>query len=340
MISGGLVACTEPDDAAADAIGGVVILEGSPALCAGAPALIEREVRRLEAELGGPFAEPVHVVVEDVAQACADAALPVDIGVGAAGCALSPDRVATDLGYLSHELVHAHRLQHGVEGTPFFEEGFATVLGDRRPVGVVEVERPTAATAGDVVRAATLSYSEYTADDLALGKHFVAWLASDVRAGTGGVALARYDETTLDAEVVAAYGDTLDNLAQRWEEQSAEAYLFSDLCAEDIELGGEGVQREGMVACDDPQTVALKGSVLQDSGTCFRVSEPAEVQIELAADVGELLLRPLDCPGTNRVVVVAGELLAIDLPACQWSAMFSSNAGAANFSYSITRTST
>lgn len=320
------------------AIGGVVVIDGASELCAGAPTLIELEVHRLESELGQPFDEPVDFVTEDVAQACADAELPVDIGRGAAGCAIAPNRIATDLGYLSHELVHAHRLQRGIEGTPFFEEGLAVVLGDRRPAGVVEIDRPADATAADVVRAATVSYGEYTARDLDLGKHFVAWLAADDPDRFRELVGAGYDASSVESTLMGVYGETLASLGQRWEEQSEEAYVFQDLCAEAGLLDADGVQANGAVSCDDRDTVTLKGVVLQDRGVCFRLDGSTEIQVTLAADSGELLLRPLDCPGTNRIIVVAGEDRTLELPGCKWSAVFSTNMGASEFSYSIAPT--
>jgi hypothetical protein len=227
-----------------------------------------------------------------------------------------------------------------VSGTPFFEEGIAAVFGTRRLMGVMTVERPDAMDSLDLGDAALRPWTDHDYAELQLGQHFVGWLARDYPDELRRFLDDDYDDADVSAVLQASLGFDLPEAQVRWEGESADAYAFSDMCdglAEaTTDLGPEGRTRAGSVDCEDPETVALTPAVLQDRCACFRLTTPTELTLSLTASVGQLILRPLDCPTTPRIVVLPGDDTILTAAACTWSVVYSSNEGPSEFSYRVT----
>jgi hypothetical protein len=290
--------------------------------------LYERELARIEASLDRDLLEPIDVHVGEAAveQWCSTS---VDPGEPLpAGCAPSGTLLATSLDALSHELVHAVRLQHDVDGVPLIEEGLATMLGTGRPsVSLaisVDANDPDAAP----VPRLELDSREETAVDRSIGAHFLHWIGETygrepMLAFSWSNGVRGDDPVAVQASFAEAIGETMLAAQDRWSDESEPRVVFSDLCygIETSPLPDTGLLVEGPACCTDPSAEQGEPPLLRLGSRCFTLSASTELQLELISGDGELVLRPEGCDST-LVVLGAGESETITASACRWKAMF------------------
>jgi hypothetical protein len=295
--------------------------------CEALGTLYERELARIEASLGRELLEPVDIYIgeSEVERWCSryppDDQLP-------AGCARSGTFLATTLGSLSHELVHAVRKQHGVNGVPLIEEGLATMYGSARPSTGVSITLD--AGDSDVAPIPRLEHDrlEATSVDSSVGAHFLHWVdeaygreplldfiwSDGVRDGDPAAVQAAFAETI---------GETMPAAQDRWSGESEYRVVFADLCygIDTAPLPPAGLLIEGPACCTDPSAEQGEPNLLRLGSRCFTLPASTELQVELISGDGQLVLRSDDCDGT-RVVLGPGESETITASACRWKVIF------------------
>ena len=326
--------CSPPEP---DLVAGILSFQDlEEPLCASADRLLSGEIARIEQAVGLEFREPVTVFTEDVEERCVEATLPLDVFEGAQGCALSGTRVASGLDVLSHELVHALRLQHDIVGTPFFEEGLASSLGDRRPLGIRTIELDPPASPTQPEDAASVPWGEHTYQDLQTGTHFVAWLRETHVAELLTFSSQAYDATSVVQVFEDAFGVSLPETAEMWRSDAPNSYRLSSFCAgRDSLEANEIIEVVGQASCADPTTEALGPESLFAGRVCFEVVEETPYVVSLSAEDGVLLLEPLSCELPARATVEAGSTRELTLAPCTWMAVFSVTSGPQDFTFTI-----
>ena len=329
--------CSSHQEGQERALGGVVRLRGDDKFCAGSHLRIGQEVGRIEAEVGLDFLGPVDVYLDRIDEFCADANLPVDITVGAGGCALDGQTVAADGGSLSHELVHALRFQHGIRGSPFFEEGIAAAVGNGHPSLSWSISKSDF-SGRSLASSATVSWSAHELDDIRFGAHLTSWaLADDVlRPQLQDFLSVDY---TMDpsSELEEAFGGSFHEIESRWASSSEDSYFHSGRCdgVDIVELNRGPVEIEGSAGCDDPGTEGLRDSLLLAGRACFRLAAPALVRMSSQAELGTLLVLPVDCSGA-LASAPAGQSDEVVLDGCTWAVAFTTGGDQlGSFSYKI-----
>ena len=300
-------------------------LEGT---CApGLGALYEREVDRLEHELGRGLLEPVdvHVGPGEVEQRC-PAGTPEESAY-LAGCVVSDTEVATTLPALSVQLVDAIRRQHHVEGVPFIEKALPQMYGLGRPspgyaVSIANPRDP------DYDLASMLSYGwadeALVRGDLAV--HFLHWVQQAY--GTPAFHAWLWSEDVREGEDVVdafaeATGQTITVARERWGDESELEAVFGGFChgLPAPPLPAEGLLVESAACCDDPGIEQIAPPLLNAGQRCFEVPADAEIDVELLAGEGTLVLRPDGCMSSAEVsplLLLPGEAATVSLTACRW----------------------
>lgn len=290
--------------------------------------LYERELSRIEASLGRDVLEPIDVHIGEAAieQWCSTSVYP-DESLPS-GCAPSGTVLATSLDSLSHELVHAIRLQHGVDGVPLIEEGLATMLGTARPSASLAISiDPDDPDAAPIPRL-EVDQLEETAVDRSIGAHFLHWIGEaygreSLLAFLWSDGVLEGNPVTIQASFAETIGDTMLAAQDRWSVESEDRVIFSDLCygIDTAPLPAAGVVVEGSACCTDPSAEQGEPPLLRLGSRCFTSPAPIELQVELIAGDGELVLRPEGCDDT-LVVLGPGESETIIAPACRWKVIF------------------
>jgi hypothetical protein len=290
--------------------------------------LYERELARIEASLGREVLEPIDIHVGEAAveQWCSTSVYPDE--PLPSGCAPSGTLLATSLDSLSHELVHALRLQHDFHSVPLIEEGLATMLGTGRPsVSLAISVRADDPDAAPVPRL-ELDALEETAADRSIGAHFLHWIGEAYGRGpllaflwSDGV--REGDSIAVQASFAEAIGETILAAQDHWSDESEYRVVFSDLCygIDAAPLPAAGLLVEGPACCTDPSAEQGELPVLRLGSRCFTLSDPTELQVELISGDGELVLRPEGCDNT-RVILGPGESETIIGTPCRWKVMF------------------
>jgi hypothetical protein len=300
-------------------------LEGT---CEALGTLYERELARIEASLGRELLEPIDVYMgeAEVERWCSTSVYPDDSLPS--GCAPSGTVLATTLFALSHELVHAIRLQHDAHGVPLIEEGLATMLGTARPsvplVVSVDASDPDVAP----IPRLELDQLEETGFDRSIGAHFMHWVGETY----GRAALLALlwsdgvrdgDPTAVQAAFAEAIGETMLAAQDRWSNESEIDVEFSDLCygIDTAQLPAAGLLVEGPACCTDPAAEQGEPNLLRLGSHCFTLPAPTELQVELISGNGQLVLRS-DTGDDTLVVLGPGESETITAPACRWKVMY------------------
>lgn len=294
-------------------------LEG---VCEGLGVVYERELARLESELGRELIEPIDVFVGEAAIVDRCAARIESDGEVPSGCAPSGTELATLLPALSHELVHAIRIQHGVEGVPLVEEGLAVMLGTSRPITphsvILEPRDPGFAP----VPLLDHGWPEETDLDRDVGAHFLHW--ADGTYGRGLLLDFLWSDgvrrgDAVEAAAVDAFGATMLEVQARWSDEAEREAVFSDLCwgVSVDPLPAEGLRVEGSACCTDPAVEQDQPPLLRLGRRCFAVDVSTELEVELVSGEGNLVLRPDGCDG-NVVSLEAGERRTFTAGACAW----------------------
>jgi hypothetical protein len=288
--------------------------------CAGLGRTYERELGRLESTLGRELLEPVDVLVgEDaVARHCE----PFPDGRLPAGCSLSGTEVAATFYALSHELVHAIRKQHDVEGVMLVEEGLATMLGSSRPSLPLHVTVSPYDPDSAPIPRLEHDWSDGVLADRVIGAHFLRWV--DESYGRRAWTDFLWSDGVRSGEAVEgafadAVGVTMLAAQDRWSNEAEREAIFSELCwgTDAAVLPAEGLLVEGSACCSDPSVDQDEPPLLRLGRRCFTVPASTELQIELVAGDGELALRPDGCNG-DVVVLGPGEHTTFTAPACTW----------------------
>lgn len=319
----------------------IIRIHGGSDLCVGSVLRISADAARIEEEVGLAFLRPVDVHLGEVMGMCASAALPVDVIGSTVGCAVDGETIAAQAGggAVSHELVHALRLQHDIRGTPFFEEGLASLIGSGHPSGLWIADRKVLTTPLDLRASATRGWSSHSVNDRNFGGHFMAWASQDssVSAGIREFLSEEYSED-LEVAFSSSLGVGFDEMEEDWRTASSEIYTSSGRCM-GLQVGDlreSGVRVEGTASCDDPGTEGLRSSVLLAGRSCFRLASPGRVRIALQAAHGQLLLQPVDCVDSAQVSVNAAQSDEIAIASCTWSAVVNTDGRSlGRFDYTI-----
>jgi hypothetical protein len=290
--------------------------------------LYERELARIEASLGRELLAPidVHMGEAEVERWCSASVYPDD--PLPSGCAPSGTVLATTRFALSHELVHAVRLQHDGHGVPLIEEGLATMLGTARPSVPLTVSLDTSDPDSAPIPRLERNQLEETGFDRSIGAHFMHWVgetygrgalldlvwSDDVRGG---------DPDAVQAAFAEVIGETMPAAQDRWSDESEYRVVFADLCygIDTAPLPPAGLLVEGPSCCTDPAAEQGEPNLLRLGSHCFTTSASTDLQVELLSGDGELVLRSDYCDDT-LVVLGPGESETITAPACRWKVMY------------------
>jgi hypothetical protein len=242
------------------------------------------------------------------------------------GCAPSGTLLATSLGSLSHELVHAIRKQHDIYGVALIEEGLATMYGSSRPS--VSYSVSVDASDPDFAPIPRLEHDHHqeSRSDRSIGAHFLHWMAETYGRSpfldflwSDGV---REDDPLAVQDAFAeAIGETMLAAQVRWSEESDYEARFSDLCygIDTAPLPAAGLLVEGQACCTDPSAEQGEPDLLRVGSRCFSLAAPTELKVELLVGY-DLVLRPDGC-GAELVVVGPGESAILTAGACRWKVM-------------------
>jgi hypothetical protein len=291
--------------------------------CSALGRLYERELARVELALGRELLEPVDVLVGR--QAVEETCMPTSEAEPLAGCAPSGTEIVTTLPALSHELVHAIRQQHGVRGSPFIEEGLATVIGTGRPTLALSIDLDPTDPEHAIAPQLEYDWFELPAIDRSLGAHFLHWMAQAYGpstwrgflwaegVGRGDAVAAAFDDAT---------GETLTQGEARWREDAEAEVRFSELCngRPAPELPAAGLVVEASACCDDPDVEQAEPPLLRMGHRCFTLPADTTLDVQLVSGDGELVLRPDGCEGTP-MVLGSGQSTRMVAGACRWQVM-------------------
>jgi hypothetical protein len=295
--------------------------------CGALGVLYERELDRIEHELGRGVLEPVDVYVGDDE---IDGRCPAGTSMKPstlAGCTVSGTEVATTLDALSRQLVHAVRLQHEVRGIPFIEGALVSMIGTGRPsLGYVMTVSPDPDHA--IGPQLAHDWSQKSLVDGGVAVHFLhwveqaygskvlqAWLWSDaVREGNG-----------VEAAFTEATGQTIAVAEERWSDEAELDARFAGLChgIDAPPLPPEGLLVQAPACCDAPGVEQAYPPLLNLGHRCFTLPTETEVDVELLAGDGTLELRADGCLASphSPVLLQPGEATTLSMSACRWQVM-------------------
>lgn len=295
-------------------------------LCEAFGALYEREIDRIEHELGRRLLEPVdvHVVGLDEVESRCPEGTSTDYS-SLAGCVISDTEIVTSMDAISLELADITRRQYGVRGIPFIEKALPWIIGFSRPtVGYVISAEPE--LLGDAI-GPQLAY-DWSAEDLvdrSLAMHFLHW--AEQAYGLDAVQAwlwsdAVLDGTDVEAAFAEATGQTIAVAEERWSDEAESDAYFQELChaLPTSPLPAEGLVGEGSPCCEDPGVEQAHPLLLNTAQQCFTVERDTVVDVELLAGDGVLVLRADGCLST-RLVLDPGESATVTLTPCRWKAM-------------------
>lgn len=296
--------------------------------CEGLGVLYEREVDRIGHELGRELLEPieVHVGLDEVERRCPEGTATQRSGL--TGCVVSPTEVATTLDSLSFQLVDAARLQHGALGVPFVEDALPYMLGYARPTQSFVQSAASEREGGVIDSQLEHGWSEEHLVDGGLAIHFLHW----VEGAYGSQALRTWlwSEAVLEGTDVGpafaeVMGEPVALAEERWSEEAGRDAMFGGLChglpAPSL---AEGLRVEASACCDAPGVEQSEPPLVNAGQRCFTVDGDTEVEVELLAGEGDLVLRADGCPhwpDASPLVLRAGEAATVTLTPCRWKAM-------------------
>lgn len=292
-------------------------------------ALHEREVGRLEQELGRGLLEPVDVYVgqDEVDRRC-----PGGVIAGGSvppGCLLSDTEIATTLDGLSIHLVEAIRSQHGVEGIPFIEKALPHMLGLGRPASGFVVSRSLMGDEAVIRPQLAYGWEDAALVDDGLAMHFLHWVEQAYGLPARHAWLwsqAVREGTHVEAAFAEATGHTLEVAEARWSAEAERDAVLGGLChgLPAPPLPSAGLTVEASACCGAPGVEQSEPPLLNVGQRCFTVPVDTEVRVELLAGEGTLVLRPDGCSPTSPgspLLVEPGEATTVTMSACRWRVM-------------------
>jgi hypothetical protein len=295
--------------------------------CGALGVLYERELDRIEHELGRGLLEPVDVYVGDgeIDGRCpaGTSARPSTL----AGCTVSGTEVATTMSALSRQLVHAVRLQHDVRGIPFIENALPYMYGTGRPsvgYGMSLYPDPDYAIGPQL----TYDWSEKSLVDGSVAVHFLHWVGQAYGSGTLQAWLwsnAVREGNGVEAAFTEATGQTIAVAEERWSDEAELEAEFAGLCygIDAPLLPDDGLFVEASACCDDPGVEQAEPPLLRVGHRCFTLPSETEVDVELLAGDGTLVLRADGCLSSphSPVLLQPGEATTLTMSACRWQVM-------------------
>lgn len=297
-------------------------------VCAGTLADADADVERIADAFG---LEPVARIglyygASAVAERCIE---------GASGCASQWDDevwiAADDRLSLAHELVHAVRRQHRLDGPRVFEEGLAQVLRGRDDLwagSALEVNLPRPGPAELVMLAAD---EYYALDSLYIfAGSIVEWMLSafDQDAVFALTVDPAFQESMSSAEVVTVLpeylGVDLMELDARYQDEAAWDWDVGTRCpGATTEPLGDGRQWVGMLDCDDLDTLGAQtdrdgAHYMLSRSWCFSIPQATTVRLRFDAAGGLLRMSPGDPDAGRGISVEADASMDVEVEAGSW----------------------
>lgn len=303
-------------------------------VCAGTLADADGDVERIATAFGlEPLARiGLYYGVSAVAERCP---------AGAVGCASRWDDqvwIAAD-GRVSlvHELVHAVRRQHRLDGPRVFEEGLAQVLRGRDDLwagSALEVNAPRPGPAELV----SLEADEYYERDqlYIFAGSIVEWMLgefepADVFAFSVDPAFREDMPATAVTEVLPDYlGVDLAELDSRYHDEAPWDWDVGTRCPNRSTQPLDGGQQwSGVLRCDDPDTLGPETTrdgekYMRSRSWCFSVPTGSTVRARFDAAEGVLRLVPGDPDAGRGISVDPGSSMDVELEAGAWQLRVSS----------------
>jgi hypothetical protein len=298
-------------------------------VCEAFGVLYEREVDRIEHELGRGLREPVdvHIGRAEVGRWCP--AGTSERYQSLAGCVVSDTEVASTPHALSLQLVQVTREQYGVRGIPFIEKVLPYMFGLGRPSAghIATVVNPSDPDY-DIASQLLYGWSDESLVSTGLASHFLHWVqqaygpqAFEAWLWSDGVREGR-DVAEAFAE---ATGQTIAVAQRRWGDESESDIVFGGFChgMPAPPLSAEGLLVEASACCDAPGVEQHAPPLLNVGSQCFTLPADIEVTVEMLAGEGTLVLRPDGCLASpsSPLLVELGEAATVTMTACRWIAM-------------------
>jgi hypothetical protein len=233
-----------------------------------------------------------------------------------------------------HELVHALRRQHHLDGPRAIEEGLAQVLRGRP--GVLSGSALLGESDAGPASLWPLPIPEFYAEDpiYVVSGVVMHWLSTEFgdAAVMAFVRNPAFEDgrpfTDVTAALEAELGETLETLDARWQADGAWNSLVGSHCESFVDFEGQA-QWGGNLDCEgDDDTLEARpdeaGNPRSMSRlTCLRVPVAQRVRIEVEADGGWAEVAAPECVGGGPVMVVeAREPVEMELGACDWMVRF------------------
>jgi hypothetical protein len=292
--------------------------------------LYEREVDRIEHELGGELREPVdvHIGLDEVERRCPTGTSEGDPYL--AGCVVSSTEVVTTLEALSKQLVTVTRDQHEVRGIPFIEEALPYMFGVGRPsTGLVATVVNPDYPDYDIASHLDYGWSDESPISTGLASHFLHWVQHAY--GSQAFHAWLWSDGVREGKDVAdafakATGQTIAVAQERWGEESESDAVFHGFChgMPAPPLPAEGLVVEASACCNAPEVEQFAPPLLSVGSRCFTLPTDTEITLEMLAGEGTLALRPDGCGPTSPSLpffVERGEAATVTMTACRWSAL-------------------
>lgn len=293
-------------------------------VCRGRLDAIDAENLRIRDAVGAPDQFPV---VVSLGERAVD--LQCEFGRDLNGCAFRADGTIYAVaapGSLLHELVHAQRQQEPRWRKPsFLEEGAAEIFkaGGLAPYNTLTGRQL------DLSDAFELPSSEMTLGLHREASHFLFFLIEAFGSEPVDEMLRSFEPDGRKA-AEAAFGLSLEELQQRWHDESEDRYKTDSNCAVQAEDWGGSLKLAFDMRCDSSSVfgpaVGLSGVTVTTTTSCFHVPALTKARIELQAEMPGTTVRitPIDqdCDkvdnGEMDKVIVAGEVLEASFAACRW----------------------
>jgi hypothetical protein len=297
-------------------------------VCEAFGVLYEREVDRIEHELGRGLREPVdvHIGLDEVERLCPSGTSEWYRGV--AGCVVSDTEVATTPEALSLQLVKVTRDQHEVRGIPFIETVLPYMFGLGRPsTGVIASVVNPGDPDHDIASQLLYGWSDESLVGPGLASHFLHWVQQAYGSQAFGAWLwsnGVREGRDVAAAFAEATGQTIAVAQERWGDETESDVVFAGFCHDmpAPPLPAEGLVVEASPCCDDPSVEQHAPPLLNVGTECFTLPTDTEVTLQMLAGEGTLVLRSDGClTADSPLEVERGETTTLTLPTCRWIAM-------------------
>jgi hypothetical protein len=168
-------------------------------------------------------------------------------------------------------------------------------------------------------------WSEEPLVDGGLAEHFLHWVEQAY--GSQAFQAWSWSDAVRQGNAVAAAfaeatGQPVAVAQERWIDESELDVVFDGFChgLEAPPLPPEGLLVQASPCCDAPGVEQAEPPFLNSGQRCFTLPADTEVDVELLAGEGELVLRADGCGLTRHspLVLQPGEATTVTLSACRW----------------------